>query len=104
MDAEVVRKGHEGPDNVVDRIRAGDIDLVVNTPAGPGAREDGYDIRIAAVAADIPCITTLSGLTAVVQGIEARLAGDLTVRPLQAWHDGPAGTRFGSSPPDEAGT
>jgi carbamoyl-phosphate synthase large subunit len=87
-----VRKGHEGPDNVVDKIRAGEIDLVVNTPAGPGAREDGYDIRIAAVAADIPCITTLSGLTAVVQGIEARLAGDLAVRPLQAWHEGPAGS------------
>jgi carbamoyl-phosphate synthase large subunit len=84
--AELVRKGHEGPDNVVDKIRAGEIDLVVNTPAGPGAREDGYDIRIAAVAADIPCITTLSGLTAVVQGIEARLAGDLAVRPLQRWH------------------
>ena len=98
MDAEIVRKGHEGPDNVVDRIRAGEIDLVVNTPAGPGAREDGYDIRIAAVAADIPCITTLSGLTAVVQGIEARLAGDLTVRPLQAWHDGPAGGRSGPFP------
>jgi carbamoyl-phosphate synthase large subunit len=87
VEADVVRKGHEGPDNVVDRIRAGEIDLVVNTPAGPGAREDGYDIRIAAVAADIPCITTLSGLTAVVQGIEARLAGDLAVRPLQAWHE-----------------
>jgi carbamoyl-phosphate synthase large subunit len=86
--AAIVRKGHEGPDNVVDKIRAGEIDLVVNTPAGPGAREDGYDIRIAAVAADIPCITTLSGLTAVVQGIEARLAGDLAVRPLQAWHKG----------------
>jgi carbamoyl-phosphate synthase large subunit len=90
--AAIVRKGHEGPDNVVDKIRAGEIDLVVNTPAGPGAREDGYDIRIAAVAADIPCITTLSGLTAVVQGIEARLAGDLAVRPLQSWHDGPAGS------------
>jgi carbamoyl-phosphate synthase large subunit len=86
VEATIVRKGHEGPDNVVDRIRAGEIDLVVNTPAGPGAREDGYDIRIAAVAADIPCITTLSGLTAVVQGIEARLAGELAVRPLQAWH------------------
>jgi carbamoyl-phosphate synthase large subunit len=116
MEATVVRKGHEGPDNVVDKIRAGEIDLVVNTPAGPGAREDGYDIRIAAVAADIPCITTLSGLTAVVQGIEARLAGDLTVRPLQRWHrgqagrgpgasapdDGPAGRRAGSSPPQGA--
>jgi carbamoyl-phosphate synthase large subunit len=91
VEAQVVRKGHEGPDNVVDKIRAGEIDLVVNTPAGPGAREDGYDIRIAAVAADIPCITTLSGLTAVVQGIEARLAGDLAVRPLQAWHAEGAG-------------
>jgi carbamoyl-phosphate synthase large subunit len=95
--AAIVRKGHEGPDNVVDRIRAGEIDLVVNTPAGPGAREDGYDIRIAAVAADIPCITTLSGLTAVVQGIEARLAGDLAVRPLQAWHaEGPGEPRGGA--------
>jgi carbamoyl-phosphate synthase large subunit len=84
--AAVVAKAHEGPDNVVDRIRAGAIDLVVNTPQGSGARADGYDIRTAAVAADIPCITTLSGLTAVVQGIEARLAGDLAIRPLQAWH------------------
>ena len=84
--AEVVRKVHEGPDNVVERIRAGDIDVVVNTPQGSGARADGYDIRTAAVAADIPCITTLSGLTAVVQGIEAQLAGDLAVRPLQQWH------------------
>jgi carbamoyl-phosphate synthase large subunit len=86
--AEVVRKVHEGPDNVVDRIRAGAIDVVVNTPQGSGPRADGYDIRTAAVAADIPCITTLSGLTAVVQGIEARLAGELAVRPLQGWHQG----------------
>jgi carbamoyl-phosphate synthase large subunit len=98
MEAEIVRKGHEGPDNVVDRIRAGEIDLVVNTPAGPGAREDGYDIRIAAVAADIPCITTLSGLTAVVQGIEARLAGDLAVRPLQTWHAEGSGEPRGGAP------
>jgi carbamoyl-phosphate synthase large subunit len=98
MAAQVVRKGHEGPDNVVDKIRAGEIDLVVNTPAGPGAREDGYDIRIAAVAADIPCITTLSGLTAVVQGIEARLAGDLAVRPLQAWHAEGSGRRGPGNP------
>ncbi len=101
--AEVVRKVHEGPDNVVDRIRAGEIDVVVNTPQGSGPRTDGYDIRTAAVAADIPCVTTLSGLTAMVQGIEARLAGELAVRSLQAWHDGPAGSRSGTSPPDGAG-
>jgi carbamoyl-phosphate synthase large subunit len=101
--AAVVAKAHEGPGNVVERIRAGDIDVVVNTPLGSGARADGYDIRTAAVAADIPCITTLSGLTAVVQGIEARLAGDLAVRPLQHWHNGPAGKRSGPSSPDGAG-
>jgi carbamoyl-phosphate synthase large subunit len=84
--AAVVAKVHEGADNVVERIRAGEIDVVVNTPQGSGPRADGYDIRTAAVAADIPCITTLSGLTAVVQGIEAQLAGDLAVRPLQSWH------------------
>jgi carbamoyl-phosphate synthase large subunit len=96
--AAIVRKGHEGPDNVVDQIRAGEIDLVVNTPQGSGARGDGYDIRIAAVAADIPCITTLSGLTAVVQGIEARLAGDLEVHPLQAWHTEGSGEPQGGAP------
>jgi carbamoyl-phosphate synthase large subunit len=83
---EVVRKVHEGPDNVVDLIRAGEIDVVVNTPQGSGPRSDGYEIRTAAVAADIPCVTTLSGLAAMVQGIEARQAGDLTVRSLQAYH------------------
>jgi carbamoyl-phosphate synthase large subunit len=83
---EVVRKVHEGPDNVVDLIRAGEIDVVVNTPHGSGPRADGYEIRTAAVAADIPCVTTLSGLAAMVQGIEARQAGDITVRSLQAYH------------------
>jgi carbamoyl-phosphate synthase large subunit len=101
--AAVVAKVHEGPDNVVERIRAGEIDVVVNTPQGSGPRADGYDIRTAAVAADIPCITTLSGLTAVVQGIEALQAGELAVRPLQAWHEGPAGRRSGASPSDGAG-
>ncbi|HEU4397620.1 MAG TPA: carbamoyl-phosphate synthase large subunit [Actinomycetota bacterium] len=91
--AGVVAKVHEGPDNVVERIRAGEIDVVVNTPQGSGPRADGYDIRTAAVAADIPCITTLSGLTAVVQGIEAQLAGELAVRPLQAWHATRTGKR-----------
>jgi carbamoyl-phosphate synthase large subunit len=88
---EVVRKVHEGPDNVVELIRAGAIDVVVNTPQGSGPRSDGYEIRTAAVATDIPCVTTLSGLTAMVQGIEARQAGEITVRSLQAYHADGAG-------------
>ena len=83
---EVVRKVHEGAANVVELIRGGEIDVVVNTPHGSGPRADGYEIRTAAVAADIPCVTTLSGLAAMVQGIEARLSDELTVQSLQAYH------------------
>ena len=79
----MVRKHHEGegPDGektTVQLIHDGDIDLVINTPHGslPGgsARVDGYEIRTAAVLADIPCITTVQGLGAAVQGIEAMTA------------------------------
>ena len=56
---------------IVDRIRTGRCDLVVNTPQGSGARGDGYRIREAALAARIPCITTLSGAAAAVQAIAA---------------------------------
>jgi carbamoyl-phosphate synthase large subunit len=66
------------------------VDLVINTPSGttPGGspRIDGYEIRTAAVAANVPCITTVQGLAAAVQGIEALRAGDLKVRSLQDWH------------------
>jgi carbamoyl-phosphate synthase large subunit len=90
--ASVVRKVQEGPDNVVERMRAGQVDVVVNTPQGSGPRADGYEIRTAAVAHGKPCITTLSGLTAMVQGIEARIGGGFTVRSLQAWHAEASGT------------
>ncbi len=98
----VVRKVHEGPDNVADLIRAGDIDVVVNTPQGSGPRADGYEIRTAAVAAGIPSVTTLSGLAAMVQGVEARIAGEFTVRSLQAYHGAPV-NREGSGEPQAGG-
>ncbi len=88
---EVVHKVHEGSPSIVELIRGGQIDVVVNTPQGSGPRADGYEIRTAAVATDIPCVTTLSGLAAMVQGIEARQAGELTVRSLQGYH-GEAGS------------
>ncbi|MGN6379077.1 MAG: carbamoyl-phosphate synthase large subunit, partial [Gaiellales bacterium] len=64
-----VAKVTEGSPNVVDLIQAGDINLVINTPAGRGARTDGYEIRAAAIAHGIPCITTLAGASAAVQSI-----------------------------------
>jgi carbamoyl-phosphate synthase large subunit len=66
---------------IVDRIRTGRCDLVVNTPQGSGARGDGYRIREAALAARIPCITTLSGAAAAVQAISAgRAEGALSLQ------------------------
>ncbi len=64
---------------VVDLVRRGHCDLVVNTPFGdPGARSDGYLIREAALAARVPCITTMAGARAAVRAI-ADAQGDLAV-------------------------
>jgi len=83
----VVRKHFEGPGNIVDMIRAGEVRLVINTPYGnSGPRVDGYEIRTAAVSQDIPCITTVQGAAAAVQGIEALIRDDIGVRSLQSLH------------------
>jgi carbamoyl-phosphate synthase large subunit len=96
--AGVVRKHFDGPGpdgekTTVQLIQDGEIDLVINTPhgssgAGGSVRVDGYEIRTASVGADIPCITTVQGLGAAVQGIEALIRGDIGVRSLQDWARG----------------
>ncbi|HEY4598743.1 carbamoyl-phosphate synthase large subunit [Corynebacterium sp.] len=74
----------ENARNVVDYIRDGEIDLVINTPAGSAdARTDGYEIRAASVNSGVPCATTVQGTVAAVQGIEALLDHDTTVTPIQ---------------------
>ncbi|MEU4646767.1 carbamoyl-phosphate synthase large subunit [Nocardia fluminea] len=94
---EQVRK-HSDPDatdpatgmpeaSIVEQIRDGEIDIVFNTPYGnSGPRVDGYEIRTAAVGANIPCITTVQGAAAAVQGIEASINGGIGVRSLQELH------------------
>ena len=90
VDAQLVPKYRAGPDDCVQRILRGDIDLVFNTPWGSpgnsGPRLDGYEIRTAAVTVGIPCITTVAGAAACVQGIEALQRGDVGVRSLQSYH------------------
>ena len=87
VNAEVVGKFSEGPNNVVERIEAGDVDLVLNTPWGSGGpRLDGYEIRTAAVTAGIPCLTTVQAAAAAVQGIEELARGEIGVRSLQDLH------------------
>lgn len=73
--------------SIVDLINAGEVDLILNTPAGSaGARHDGYDIRAAAVNVGVPLVTTVQGVTAAVQGIEALRDNDVTVHALQDLH------------------
>ncbi|PPJ27386.1 carbamoyl phosphate synthase large subunit [Nocardia nova] len=73
--------------SIVDQIKDGEIDIVFNTPYGnSGPRVDGYEIRTAAVGANIPCITTVQGAAAAVQGIEATINGGIGVRSLQELH------------------
>ena len=85
--ATVVGKHSHGKgDDIVPMVLAGEVDLIFNTPFGVGARLDGYEIRTAAVTAGVPCITTIQGAAACVQGIEAMLRGDIGVTSLQEHH------------------
>ena len=88
-----VRKHFEEPgegkpaSSAVDVIKSGQVDMVINTPYGnSGPRVDGYEIRSAAVANNIPCVTTVQGASAAVQGIEAGIRGDIGVMSLQELH------------------
>ena len=93
--ATVIRKLNEDPlpgetrITIVEKIHEQDVQLIINTPhgvtAGGNARIDGYEIRTAAVAEGIPCITTVQGLAAAVQGIEALIEGKIGVTSLQEW-------------------
>jgi carbamoyl-phosphate synthase large subunit len=81
-----INKIAEGSPHVVDMIRDLRCALVINTPTGSGARADGYEIRTAAVRHGIPCVTTMTGASAAVRAIAAKLEGDAEVRSLQEIH------------------
>ncbi|MFB6721317.1 carbamoyl-phosphate synthase large subunit [Kribbella sp. NPDC056345] len=94
VEAVTVRKSSQGPGpngepTIVQMVQDGELNLIVNTPIGitqgGSPRLDGYEIRSAAVARNIPCITTVQGLAAAVQGIEAQQSGGIGVRSLQDW-------------------
>jgi len=83
---EPLRKIGEGSPNVLELIERGEVGLVVNTPVGTGARIDGWEIRSAAVAGGIPCITTMTGAMAAAQAISAGTRGEPAVISLQELH------------------
>jgi carbamoyl-phosphate synthase large subunit len=87
VEAERVHKVGDGPrPHVVDRIKNGEIDLVINTPLGRDPYRDDKTIRTEAVARQVPCITTLEGAAAAVDGIRALREGALQVKSLQEYH------------------
>jgi len=66
-------------------MKNGQVDLVINTPSGRGARTDEGKIRAAAVQHKVTCITTLAAAHAAVEAVKALRQGELTVKPLQDW-------------------
>ncbi len=83
VEAGVVAKVSTGDTELLELVADGTITLILNTPSGPGTRDDGYQIRQAAIAAGVPVITTLSGILAAIQGVESIRTDGMRVTSLQ---------------------
>ncbi|MEM6281890.1 MAG: carbamoyl-phosphate synthase large subunit [Chloroflexota bacterium] len=81
-----VNKISQGSPHVGDLLLNGDIDLIINTPLGSQAYDDGRQLRSSAQQAGVPIITTMSAAAASVQGMRALRKQPLSVRSLQAHH------------------
>jgi carbamoyl-phosphate synthase large subunit len=98
VEATPVYKVNEGRPNIVDLVKTGKVDLIINTPLGRESFYDEKSIRRAAIRYDIPCITTLSAARAATQGIRALIEKSLDVTALQVLHARKSsGTRQASS-------
>lgn len=84
--ARQVFKVGEGRPTVVDLIKNGEIQLVINTPSGKRPKADEIAIRTAALQYNIPIVTTIPGASATVEGIDALIKGEIGVRSLQEYH------------------
>ena len=84
--AEAVYKVNEGRPNIVDLVKTGKVDMIINTPLGRESFYDEKSIRRAAIRYNIPCITTLSAANAATRGIRALVEQTLEVSPLQSLH------------------
>ncbi|WP_131119154.1 carbamoyl-phosphate synthase large subunit [Lichenihabitans psoromatis] len=83
LSAQKINKVSEGRPHVVDLIKNGEIQLVINTTEGAQALSDSRSIRQAALLHKVPYYTTLAGAVAATQGIQAYRGGDLQIRALQ---------------------
>ncbi len=83
---ERVNKVYEGRPHVVDRLRDGQIAMVINTTEGAQAIRDSYSLRRATLMAGVPYFTTIAAASAAVDAVESRRESPLTVRSLQEYH------------------
>jgi carbamoyl-phosphate synthase large subunit len=100
IDVRRVNKVHEGRPHIVDMLKNGEIDLVMNTPYGKQERVDDSSIRATALLMRIPCITTMPGISAVVSALSAIHRHEVTVKSLQDHHAAlrrPASSRVAQS-------
>ena len=88
VQTEIVYKVNEGRPNVVDKIKNGEIAIIVNTPLGRASMYDELAMRRAGIHYGVVSITTLAGAEAAVEAIAALRGGVWTVRSLQQWHAG----------------
>ncbi len=86
VEAETVYKVNEGRPNIVDLIKTGKVNLVINTPLGRESFYDEKSIRRAAIRYNVPCITTLSAANAAARGIRAMKGHTVEVAALQDLH------------------
>jgi carbamoyl-phosphate synthase large subunit len=80
---EMVKKIIEGKPNLIDHLKNGQVDLILNTPNGKGARTDEGTIRATAVQHGVPCITTIQAAEAAVQALRALQSEEMDVEALQ---------------------
>jgi len=77
---------HEGRPNIVDAVKNGEVQLIVNTPSGKLSIHDDSYIRKSAIQHNVPYITTVAAAVAAAEGIAARHTGQAPIRSLQEWH------------------
>ena len=85
IEAATILKVHEGRPNIVDAVKNGEIQLIINTPSGKLSAYDDSYIRKAAIRHKVAYLTTVRAAAAAAEGIAARQAGESTVRSLQEW-------------------
>ncbi len=86
VESATINKVREGRPHVLDRIKNGEVDLVINTTHEKKAVSESYSIRRAALTSNVPYTTTLAGAKATVSAIRAMLREDLTVKTIQEYH------------------